>query len=477
MTQARAERRRRAFRQTVSTVWCIAVISSGTSRVLGEPIRCANCHAPQAGEFADSVHAALACGDCHGGEVSYELDPSEIERYAGEAASDRPPFDHGTSFRGKPSRAAVPDACGECHADVERMNPYGLRTDQLARYWTSGHGKTLKQKGDDRVAVCTDCHGVHAIQPGHRPGSRTHPFNVPDMCGSCHANAELMGDYDLPVEVVAEYRQSVHGVLLLQQQDSGAPTCATCHGNHSAMPPGFASVGTVCGQCHHHVTDHFEKSVHAGQEFHKGCVQCHGGGEGRHYHLIEEITKPPGVLIERYAHLLATQLDPTPEQITSAIHARPREIMSRALPTCTECHDEPGEDESLPKLFSLLDRIDEAERYYVRTANRIEKVGQGVLLVDNQRFKFEDAKTHLIGLAPLQHTLDNDKVAAAVAALHAVCDEVNAELDTMQRGLELRYQALLPMWALAILLSVAWYIKFKRLKHAWVKPPQEEPSA
>jgi len=439
----------------------------------GEPADCAACHAAQREQFARSVHAALACTECHGGDKAYELPPADVQRYTAAEAATRPPFDHGTSFRGKPARAAVPLACGECHADVERMNPFGLRTDQLARYWTSGHGKTLKTKGDDRVAVCTDCHGVHEIQPGHKLGSRTHPFSVPGTCAACHTDAALMAEYGLPVEVVDEYRQSVHGRLLLEQQDTGAPTCATCHGNHSAMPPGFASVGAVCGQCHDHVNKYFATSVHFEQEGHRGCVQCHGGGEGRHFHLIERITKPPGVLIARYAHLLSAEAEPTAEQITSAIHADPRQIMTRALPTCTECHEGLGEDESLPKLFELLDKIADAERNFVRTAARLEKVGQGVLLVDNQRFKFEDARTHLIALAPLQHTLDNAKVAEKVAALDGVCAEVNAELDGLERGLRWRYRALIPVWVFAVLLAWAWYVKFKRLKRQWVKPLPE----
>lgn len=350
------------------------------------------------------------------------------------------------------------------------MNVYGIRTDQLARYWTSGHGKALRDDGDTKVAVCTDCHGIHDVLRGSEPTSRTHPFNVPDTCATCHADAELMAQYDLSVEVVDEYRRSVHGDLLLNQRDSGAPTCASCHGNHSATPPGFATVGAVCGQCHQGAAEYFEESIHASMEGHKGCVQCHGGGENRHFHLIERITKPSGVLIERYAHLLATEPDPTPEQVAQAINPSPKEIINRALATCLDCHDEIEEDESLPKLFGLIDQIADAERLYVETANRLDRLGRGVLLVENQRFKFQDAKTHLIGLAPLQHTLDNERVAGKVEELEAVCAEVNGGLDNLEEGLRLRKLALVPIWAFAILFAWVLYIKFKQLKKAYVTP-------
>jgi len=430
---------------------------------------CTSCHASQADELATSVHRTLTCRECHKGEASYALPEADLQRLRLRAAESGLTFDHGASFAGRATRRDVPVLCGTCHEDVERMNPYGLRTDQLARYWTSHHGKTLKQKGDERVAVCTDCHHTHGVLPAGDPNSLTHPFNVPDMCGRCHADASLMADYGVPMEVVEEYRQSVHGTLL-SQGDSGAPTCATCHGNHSAMPPGFASVGAVCGQCHQHDAKYFATSVHAAQEGHRGCVQCHGGGKGRHFHLIERITKPPGVMIERYAHLLRSESRPSAEQVREAIHPDPRAILTQALPTCTECHEEIGEDESLPKLFGLLDRIAEAERYYVETANRLNEIGKGVVLVENQRFMFEDAKTHLIALAPIQHTLDNELVEAKVAELNEVCREVNDDLNNLETGLRWRRWSLLPVWSFAGVFSIALYVKFKRLKRAFVQP-------
>lgn len=435
----------------------------------GQKADCKTCHEQQATELGQSVHETQACQECHGGSSSYVVAPNDLSRYLRWTPGETMSFDHGSGFSGKPARNAIPETCGTCHADIVKMNPYGLRTDQLARYWTSGHGKTLKEKGDDRVAVCVDCHGSHKILAATDPESATHPFNVPGTCGTCHADAKLMGAYDLSTQVVDEYHQSVHG-LLLAQGDTGAPTCASCHGNHSAMPPGFATVGAVCGQCHDHVAKQFAKTIHAQQEEHKGCVQCHGGGEGRHFHLIQRITKPPGLLIQRYAHLLKSVPTPTAEQVAEAIHPGPKQIITQTLTTCTDCHDDIDEDESLPKLFVLLDEIAKAEKRYVETANRLDRVGQGVLLVDSQRFKFEDAKTHLIALAPLQHTLDNTLVAEKVAELNAVCDAVTAELDELEAGLDARHSAMIPIWIFSAVFSVLLYVKYKQLKHQYVKP-------
>lgn len=455
---------------TAAVCLLLAGSHAAAPRACAAEATCETCHHAQAGELSASVHAALGCRECHQGQPVYEVDDAVLRRYLDGASGSRPAFDHGNAFAGKPSRTEVPERCGTCHADVARMNPYGLRTDQLARYWTSNHGRRLKEEGDERVAVCIDCHGSHRVQAGSEPTSSTHPLNVPATCATCHADAGLMRDYDLPVEVVDEYRRSVHGQLLLERGDTGAPTCATCHGNHSAMPPGFATVGAVCGKCHQAAAANFAQSVHSTVAFHKGCVQCHGGGEDRQFHLIERITNPGGILIQRYEHLLQTEPEPTAEEIAEAIHADPKEIMTRALPTCYECHDELEFDEGLQKLFALLDQIAVAERTYVQTGRRLDEVGKGVVLVERQRFLFEDAKTHLIELAPLQHTLDNDKVAGKVEELEEVCVQVNRELDELQAGLRLRQRALLPVWAFAAAFSALLYVKWKRLKKRHVKP-------
>ena len=433
---------------------------------LAEPVGCDACHAPATADLSQSVHDELRCQECHQGPVGYELSADELSRFR---SGQQPAFDHGRGFVGVPPRTEVPRFCGECHEDVLRMNPYGLRTDPLARYWTSNHGQRILEN-DTKAAVCTDCHGSHLVLSESDPKSRTHPLNVPDTCGTCHANAALVEQYGLSSEVVTEYRQSIHGHLLYELHDTGAPTCATCHDNHAAVPPGFASVGHVCGKCHTASAEHFHTSVHAGLEGFKQCIQCHGGGPDRHSHLIEKITKPAGVLVQRYAHLLRVTPQPTPEQITAAIHADPKEIIARVLPSCQDCHEPVDDPESsLHQLFGLLEEIAKAERTYVQTAQRLEEMSRGVLLLERQRFEFQDAKTHLVALAPLQHTLDLDAVRETVKELEEVCAEVNLELDESQTGLRYRRLSLIPIFAFALLFSALLYAKFRVLKHRYVK--------
>lgn len=467
----------------VLTVIGVLVWFAELGRADEPSITCAICHAPQAGELAQSIHAKLGCQECHGGKAMYDLSAGQLKQYnvdqsiargghdvlAGQARAGAAPFDHGSSFKGKPSRKEIPVFCGTCHADVERMNPYGLHTDQLGRYLTSVHGKTLTEKGDDRVAVCTDCHGSHGVLQAKQPNSKTHPLNVPDTCGACHADKELMADFGHSADVVDEYRHSVHGRLLLEQRDTGAPTCATCHGNHAAAPRGVSAVGAVCGQCHSHVEANYLASIHASQGEFRGCIQCHGGGEGSHLHNIQRITVPASRLVDLYDKLLASNQNPTPEEIAEAIHPQPRRIVEETLSSCMECHDEPDEDESLPRLLEAMDVIAASERQFVVTAHRLDEISRGVLLVEDQQFKLEEAKTNLIELASLQHRLDPKAVQEEAAKLDKICSEVNIALDKLERGLHWRYKALFPIWAFALLFSAVLYAKYRSLKAQYVE--------
>ena len=108
-------------------------------------------------------------------------------------------------FRGKIERSQIPALCGGCHSDGAFMRKYNpsLRTDQLSQYKTSVHGK-LFAKGDTKVAVCIDCHGVHGLRPASDTRSKVHPLNVAQTCSRCHADAAYMKGYSIPTDQFAQ---------------------------------------------------------------------------------------------------------------------------------------------------------------------------------------------------------------------------------------------------------------------------------
>ncbi len=468
---------------------------------------CSDCHPQQATQLEMSVHrVALRCQDCHGGERSYELTFEQRRLYLMEeatqpaaGAASRPMFDHGPEFRGKATRAQVPERCGACHSNVEKMNPYGLPTDQLAAYWVSGHGKTLKTKGDTRVAVCIDCHGSHDVLSREDPRSRTFFKNVPDTCAQCHSDGELMREFNLSQTVVQEYRDSVHGRNVLQGGDAGSPNCATCHGSHAAAPPGYLEVGHVCGKCHQQIEEYFLQSVHGQIPVMARCVGCHGGNADRKNHRIQEATPPPEQLVEIYQGLVRQRAEsafPAPAASSApaaAGPAPPDPLQARFAQRvsdaggdlqfdriCLNCHRpdraEPhamffqSSDDAARRIgMELGETLREVQFLYARTAERVDRVARGVLLVQDEAVRLEDAKTELMGLYAFMHTLNRVEIAARAQALREICDEVNASLNAKESALSWRRWSLWPVWSFIAVFSVLMYRKYLALKHAWVK--------
>ena len=136
---------------------------------------CYDCHsavnakqAEIASDWKDSVHGQgeVTCADCHGGDPGSDQITKAMDPEIG--------------FKGAPDRPATVGLCGSCHANVDTMKASGLPTDQYAKYWSSVHGQQLITNDDARVAVCTDCHGVHDIKKVSDPTAKTFALNVPD---------------------------------------------------------------------------------------------------------------------------------------------------------------------------------------------------------------------------------------------------------------------------------------------------------
>jgi hypothetical protein len=445
----------------VSYLPCIGLIPAfsflATSALGQQQATCEMCHVAEASQFSSSVHsvAAVSCRDCHGGEQTYLVDNQQLTS---------PSFDHGASFTGKPTRFEIPEKCAQCHADVSLMNPYGLPADQLMRYRTSGHGKALFEKKNAKAAVCTDCHDVHAIFKANDPRSRTHPLNVPDTCGRCHGDEALMSDHGLSVEIVHEYQASVHGRGLLEAQDTGMPTCASCHGNHAAAPPGVESVDAVCGRCHQQADQFFLQSPHAAIDSFARCIACHGGENS---HAIQRVTIRPQRLVALYANVDPGSEDP---RLIEALHPG----LSLMTEACYECHDEDSDDpsdiEAIKRAAQFYRMIGESEVAYAQTAGRVAEVSRGVLLVEDEQLMMADATTAVIEMGPTQHTLNLEELAAVVARLHTTTDAVNASIDKKKAGLAWRYMVLFPMWIFIFIFALASYVKYHRLKAIHVRP-------
>src|SRR5579871_5555924 len=139
------------------------------------PDTCGLCHSDVVEQFRRSVHGkALAqgipqaplCTDCHG--------EHEILKHTNEASPV--------------NQANIRDTCGSCHGDVRLTRKFGLPADRLVSFDSSFHGLAAKS-GDQSVANCASCHGVHNILPPEDPKSTINPKNLASTCGKCHPGA------------------------------------------------------------------------------------------------------------------------------------------------------------------------------------------------------------------------------------------------------------------------------------------------
>ncbi len=204
---------------------------------------CRRCHFDNYTRTLDSVHYAFlsggnlkapVCSDCHGSHRIVHL-----------------------SF-GVQGRQAITQRCRKCHEKVYET------------YAASVHGTALINEQNQDVPICIDCHTAHDIE---NPLTLTYHEKIPQMCGNCHSNPEIMGKYGLSTDVVKTYLSDFHGVTLglykRQREELYKPArpiavCNDCHGTHNIMStissdPAFVKKNLVqrCRKCHPEATDKF----------------------------------------------------------------------------------------------------------------------------------------------------------------------------------------------------------------------------
>lgn len=386
---------------------------------------CVWCHAQLEDEMLapvegmkEDVHAAvgLSCVDCHGGDATagfdFVLDDSMAE-------------DKG--YLGVPERKDIPEFCARCHSDPGYMRQFDPRvsTDQHARYLTSVHGRRLAE-GDTRVATCIDCHGVHGIRKANDARSSVYPPNVPETCGRCHSDPDLMQPYDLPVDQVEKYRTSVHGLALLEKGDRGAPACNDCHGNHGASPPGAPSIAYVCGQCHLSNSELFLASPHF-----KGfellglpeCETCHGNHDIQPPH-DEMVGAGPGSL-------------------------------------CLDCHE--GETEVLETATAMRQRIDELKAVMASVHEVVSRAEQAGMEVSEARFLLEEADDSLIQSRTIVHSLSIEKLAEIVDRGVSLAREAEATGYAALEEFQFRRKGLALALVFILLLAAGLYLKIREI--------------
>jgi predicted CXXCH cytochrome family protein len=194
---------------------------------------CARCHADasymrqfapqvrvdQYAQYLTSVHGqqmargrdeVATCSDCHGAHGVLQV----------------------RDARSPVAPSNVAKTCARCHADADRMTPFGRRADVLDEWSGSVHAAALLERGDTSAPTCSTCHGSHGATP---PGVD----EVANVCAQCHVReAELFR---------ASPKREIFDLM-------GFADCLVCHGNHAIEHPDDTWVGfespAVCAMCH-----------------------------------------------------------------------------------------------------------------------------------------------------------------------------------------------------------------------------------
>ena len=233
---------------------------------------CSGCHAVAVEAYGRSAHAARAaagdslaptCASCH--------DPHTV-RPAGDAQSVL-------------HRTRLAQVCTRCHADANGVGSRDTAVPHPAQSYARGAHAQAMAAGNTNAAVCSDCHGSHAVLRAQDPQSPLYRTNIPRTCGQCH-QAEFEA-----------YGASVHG-RAAELGATGAPVCNGCHGEHEVIrlgEPGQALVvaSETCESCHTSpalvrrydlpakAVSSYEDSYHGraargGLAQAAGCTSCHG---------------------------------------------------------------------------------------------------------------------------------------------------------------------------------------------------------
>jgi hypothetical protein len=317
----------------------------------------------------------------------------------------------------------------------------------MLKYRESRHGQAVLGGRNQNAAQCVSCHGVHGIRRPTSPQSLVYPANIPTTCGRCHGDAETMrgavlddGVTPIPTNQVELYRESVHGMALLERNDLGAPACNDCHGNHAAMPPAVASVSQICRNCHVNNGKLFDGSPHKESYEAMGwpeCEVCHGK------HNI----------------------------------ARTSDVMLGTGPgnICKDCHDEYGTDECNEAAQHFHDRIVQLEQLKLEALGMVEEAEARGLDLADVRFDLEGVQDVLVEARSKIHSFNRtefDKVAKKgfdlVAAAHTTTSAASQEHG-------LRTTGLLVSTLIVTLLALALYLKIREMESNPTDPDSQPP--
>jgi predicted CXXCH cytochrome family protein len=300
-----------------------------------------------------------------------------------------------------------------------------VRVDQFSQYLTSAHGRGM-QRGETRVATCSDCHASHCVVRVRDSRSPVAPLNVAKTCAQCHGDPARMKAFGRAAAVFTDWSSSVHANALLKRGDTSAPTCNTCHGSHGATPPGVTEVASVCAQCHVREAQNFsagpKKAIFDGMG-QAECLVCHGN------HAIQ----PP-------THAMIGIAEPA---------------------VCAACHDAGMNGAATIKEFR--DGLEGQTTSLLSAETVVARAEHAGMLVEDAHVALQEARQQLVQSRVAMHTFTHEPFAATSATgLAAARRAERAGVDALEE-LQSRRRGLAVATLLIVGFLITLWIKIRRL--------------
>ena len=131
---------------------------------------------------------------------------------------------------------------------------------QYEAWAESVHGEAYLS-GDTNAPTCNDCH--EAPVDGETVKTTALRLETPARCARCHADSDLMAEYEIADDVVETYLADFHGTTIQYYAETDLTAvrdeavCSDCHGSHAV-----------------YAADNELSSVHA-DNLQATCASCH----------------------------------------------------------------------------------------------------------------------------------------------------------------------------------------------------------
>ena len=394
------------------------------------------------------------------------------------------------------------DNCILCHSDPGNVKPRVLFSADPAKQGSNpllNLSEFLSDAHFRRGLSCSGCHGgtpkdesmsndIGKRWPKADDRHRDRSW-IPEFCARCHSDPSFMRGFNpaLPTDQLAKYRESRHGLLLLESKDSRAAQCVSCHGVHGIRGAksrksmvNAQRVPDTCGSCHaspEHMAGYktdsglpipttqvaqYKASVHGKALLEKGdlgapsCTGCHGSHAAmppavasvaqvcRRCHVLN------GQLFDSSKHKVAFEAHKWPEcgqcHGTHAI-VHPTDALVGALPgtLCHDCHaqhskDNPACDKTAAGFRATLDQLSSGR---AAVAPQEEKLAEKGLDVEPLARAVSELDEALVQTRTRVHSFDSGTFQQAAAPAAEALGKARASIDTAHIDYRFRQRGLL----------------------------------